>query len=162
MWYKLNTSFNKVWSATQTMDVIKFRKAPPKIRPLLIILTALSLGLLFLGVTLTIIGNWPGYSPYGGNPLKIVGPILLGVGILVLIGVTVDACVRASKPKDYYQQSFSQTTSTKRYSFCFLLFFLFLLSFFPTSDTLVFEILGKQKKKRKKKKKKKEKLIISK
>lgn len=86
------------------MDVILFRRTPPRIRPLMIIITALALGFICLGVVLTIIGNWPGYSPYGGNPLRIVGPILLGVGVIAFMAVTVDCCVRASKNKPLYEK----------------------------------------------------------
>ncbi len=48
-------------------------------RPLMIVLAALALGLIFLGIVLTIVGHWPGYQAWGGsNPLKYLGPALLG------------------------------------------------------------------------------------
>ena len=46
----------------------------------MIIIVVLSLGLVFIGLTLTIIAHWPGYTSIGNNPLKIVGPVLLAVG----------------------------------------------------------------------------------
>ena len=46
----------------------------------MIIVVVLSLGLVFIGLTLTIIAHWPGYTAIGFNPLKIVGPVLLAVG----------------------------------------------------------------------------------
>lgn len=50
-----------------------------RMRPLMIVLAALALGLIFLGIVLTIVGHWPGYQAWGGsNPLKYLGPALLG------------------------------------------------------------------------------------
>ena len=46
----------------------------------MIIFMVLMGGLIFIGLVMTIIAVWPGYTPVGGNPLKIAGPILLGVG----------------------------------------------------------------------------------
>ena len=51
-----------------------------KMKPLMILIAALALGLIFLGVVLTIVGHWPGYTSWGGsNPLKYLGPALLGM-----------------------------------------------------------------------------------
>ena len=46
----------------------------------MIIFMVLMGGLIFIGLVMTIIAVWPGYTPVGGNPLKMAGPILLGVG----------------------------------------------------------------------------------
>ena len=46
----------------------------------MIIFMVLMGGLIFIGLVMTIIAVWPGYTPVGGNPLKIAGPILLGLG----------------------------------------------------------------------------------
>lgn len=56
-----------------------------RMKPLMIILAAVSLGLIFLGIVLTIVGFWPGYTAWGGNPLKYAGPILLGEKIYLLL-----------------------------------------------------------------------------
>ncbi len=49
-------------------------------RPPMIIFMVLMGGLLFIGLVMTIIAVWPGYTPVGGNPLKIAGPCLLAFG----------------------------------------------------------------------------------
>ena len=42
--------------------------------------------MMFIGVTMTIISHWPGATQIGEDPLKIAGPVLFGVGfILVLV-----------------------------------------------------------------------------
>ena len=46
----------------------------------MIILVVLALGMVFIGLTLTIIAHWPGYTAIGGNPLEIVGPCMLALG----------------------------------------------------------------------------------
>ncbi len=46
----------------------------------MIIFMVLMGGLLFIGLVMTIIAVWPGYTPVGGNPLKIAGPCLLAFG----------------------------------------------------------------------------------
>ena len=46
----------------------------------MIIFMVLVAGLIFIGLVMTIIAVWPGYTPIGGNPLLIAGPILLSVG----------------------------------------------------------------------------------
>ena len=57
-------------------------KSKIKMKPLMIVIAALSLGLIFLGAVLTIVGHWPGYNSWGGsNPLKYLGPALLGMWI---------------------------------------------------------------------------------
>ena len=49
-------------------------------KPLMIVVAAMALGLIFLGVVLTIVGHWPGYESWSGsNPLKYLGPALLGM-----------------------------------------------------------------------------------
>ena len=41
--------------------------------------------MVIVGLVMTIIANWPGYSSIGFNALEIVGPIILGVGGLCVI-----------------------------------------------------------------------------
>ena len=89
------------------------RHSSLRLRPIIIFLTALALAFTVLGLTLTIIGTRPGYSPYGGNPLKIIGPIMLALGILLLIGVIVEWCVRAQRERDAKESSFADMTSSK-------------------------------------------------
>ena len=56
-------------------------------RPPMIIFMVLMGGLVFIGLVMTIIAVWPGYTPVGGNPLKIAGPILLSLGGMYLISI---------------------------------------------------------------------------
>lgn len=65
------------------------RTMPPRCNPIGILLLVLTLGILFIGLTMTIIANWPGATTIGENPLRIAGPVLLGCGgflfILIII-----------------------------------------------------------------------------
>ncbi len=61
-----------------------FKDSKIKMRPLMIILAAVALGLIFLGIVLTIVGHGPGYTSWGANPLKYVGPALLGTHTCLL------------------------------------------------------------------------------
>jgi type VI protein secretion system component VasK len=54
----------------------------------------LALGMVFIGLTMTIIAHWPGSTSIGENPLKIAGPILLAVGgVLFIVGVILICCL---------------------------------------------------------------------
>ena len=54
----------------------------------------LALGMMFIGLTMTIIAHWPGSTSIGENPLRIAGPILLAVGgVLFLLGVILICCL---------------------------------------------------------------------
>ena len=72
-------------------------QAPPRIRPYMIIIMVLSVGIMIVGAVMTIIAVWPGYTPIGGNPLKIAGPCLLGVGGLVFVLGIVNTCVHKDR-----------------------------------------------------------------
>ena len=72
---------------------------PPRFRPFMIILMVLFIGLAFIGLVMTIIAVWPGYTPVGGNPLKIAGPILLGVGGAGFIAGIINICYNNDKQK---------------------------------------------------------------
>jgi len=64
------------------------RSMPPRCNPFAILLLVISIGMMFIGVTMTIISHWPGATQIGEDPLKIAGPILLGIGfLLVLFGI---------------------------------------------------------------------------
>lgn len=64
----------------------------PRFHPAAIIILVLSIGLVFVGLVMTIISVWPGYAPQGGNPLKIVGPVLLCLGFVVLMATIYYSC----------------------------------------------------------------------
>jgi hypothetical protein len=72
---------------------------PPRFRPFMIILMVLFIGLAFIGLVMTIIAVWPGYTPVGGNPLKIAGPILLAVGGAGFIVGIINICYNNDKQK---------------------------------------------------------------
>ncbi len=72
-------------------------RAPPRIRPCMILIMVMSVGITFVGLVMTIIAVWPGYTPVGGNPLKIAGPCLLGAGGVVFIFGIINACVHKDK-----------------------------------------------------------------
>ena len=57
-------------------------------------------GLVFIGLVMTIIAVWPGYTPVGGNPLKIAGPILLGLGgmcVFISLALSGVACGKTTR-----------------------------------------------------------------
>ena len=58
------------------------RGPPPRFRPWMIILVTMFIGMLFIGIVLTVVAHWPGYTSIGADPLEIVGPVLLAVGEL--------------------------------------------------------------------------------
>lgn len=74
--------------AMRYLATVKRQSAPPRCNPCTIVLQVLALGMVFIGLTMTIIAHWPGSTSIGENPLKIAGPILLSVGfVLFSIGI---------------------------------------------------------------------------
>ena len=61
------------------------RSMPPRCNPFAILLIVISVGMMFIGITMTIISHWPGATQIGEDPLKIAGPVLFGVGALLVI-----------------------------------------------------------------------------
>lgn len=61
------------------------RTMPPRCNPIGILLLVLTLGVLFIGLTMTVIANWPGATSIGENPLRTAGPVLLACGGLFFI-----------------------------------------------------------------------------
>jgi len=61
------------------------RQMPPRCNPFAILILVLSIGMMFIGITMTIIAHWPGATQIGENPLKIAGPVLFGVGFLLTL-----------------------------------------------------------------------------
>lgn len=62
------------------MAILQRRASPPRCNPISILVLVMSLGMVFIGLTMTVIAHWPGSTSIGENPLKIAGPILLSVG----------------------------------------------------------------------------------
>ncbi|ESN93386.1 hypothetical protein HELRODRAFT_194081 [Helobdella robusta] len=59
--------------------------APPHCHPITILLITLSIGIIFVGMTMTIVAHWPGSVSVGFDPLSIPGPIILALGGALLI-----------------------------------------------------------------------------
>jgi len=72
---------------------VQRRAMPPRCSPISILIIVLSTGMMFIGVTMTVIANWPGATTIGENPLKIAGPVLLAVGAAIFLLGIVLACV---------------------------------------------------------------------
>ena len=41
-------------------------RRPSRVQPIIIVLLVMSIGIFLIGIIMTIIGNWPGYSGIGG------------------------------------------------------------------------------------------------
>ena len=83
----------------------------------MIIILVLAAGLLFIGLIMTIIAVWPGYTPVGGNPLKIAGPVILALGGVIIILAVANICWKSSKEKEKQmhrqQLMYSQSASRR-------------------------------------------------
>ena len=97
----------KQYSQSRHMAHMHMRSQPPHFRPIMIIVVVLSLGLLIIGISLTVISYWPGHSAVGSDPLKIIGPILVAVGGIAFILGMVDICRRMSKDQKRVQRAFA-------------------------------------------------------
>jgi len=83
------------------LAVMHRRAAPPRCHPITILVMVMSSGLIFIGLTMTIIAHWPGSTSIGENPLKIAGPILLSVGVVgFIVGIVlVSLCNKRDQRK---------------------------------------------------------------
>ena len=71
------------------------RRSPaPRFHPCVIIFAVIFVGMVLIGLVMTIISYWPGQTSIGFNALKIVGPIVLGVGFLALFCTIVVVVMR--------------------------------------------------------------------
>jgi len=89
-------------------------RRPSRIQPMIIIVLVLSLGLFFIGLIMTIIANWPGYSTVGNDPLEVAGPTLLVFGIIVFIIGIFCVCYRNSANKHKWERAISERTMSRR------------------------------------------------
>ncbi len=103
-------------SVSSSMMHRRGHSPPPRFRPYMIILMVLFIGLTFIGLVMTIIAVWPGYTPVGGNPLKIAGPILLGVGGAGFIMGIINICYNndLQKKKDARKEALMYAQSVSR------------------------------------------------
>ncbi|KAK2184742.1 hypothetical protein NP493_254g00003 [Ridgeia piscesae] len=88
-------------------------RRPSRIQPMIIIVLVLSLGLFFIGLIMTIIANWPGYSTVGNDPLEVAGPTLLVFGIIVFIIGIFCVCYRNSANKHKWERAISERTMSR-------------------------------------------------
>ena len=81
------------------------RSMPPRCNPFAILLLVMSIGMMFIGVTMTIIAHWPGATQIGENPLKIAGPVLFGVGgVLTIFCIFLVYCLNQRERHDWDQK----------------------------------------------------------
>jgi uncharacterized membrane protein len=92
----------------------KKRVSHSRYMPVLIILIVLTLGMVFIGLVMTIVAHWPGYSAIGGNPLFIAGPVLLSVGAVGFIICMIIVCTQKKAEKKSYQKRFNKLASNAR------------------------------------------------
>jgi len=77
----------------------------------------LSLGMIFIGVTMTLIAHWPGSTSIGENPLKVAGPVLLTVGIVGLITGIILVCIVNRRERRRWQKQMAKAITSRSYVF---------------------------------------------
>ena len=76
----------------------------------MVALIAVAVGLIFLGMSLTIAGY---ISAEGNQALKVGGPTVLALGVLLLIGCVVQCCVRTEQYKNTLDEESDYNGSRK-------------------------------------------------
>lgn len=92
----------------------KKRTSHSRYMPVVIILIVLTLGMVFIGLVMTIVAHWPGYSAIGGNPLFIAGPVLLSFGFVGFILCMIIVCAQKNAERISYQKRFNKLASNAR------------------------------------------------
>lgn len=92
----------------------KKRTSHSRYMPVVIILIVLTLGMVFIGLVMTIVAHWPGYSAIGGNPLFVAGPVLLSFGFFGFICCMIIVCVQKNAERISYQKRFNKLASNAR------------------------------------------------
>ena len=90
------------------------RSMPPRCSPISILVVVMAIGMLFIGITMTLIANWPGATTIGENPLRIAGPVLLAVGGFVLIIGVMMACLLNARERQKWEQSITDLAAQRR------------------------------------------------
>ena len=115
------------------------RTMPPRCNPYGILGITLSLGILFLGLTMTIIANWPGVTSISGNQLFVAGPILLGIGGVAFVVVIIVVFVLSQRQQALWETRVTNMALERTYvllfffnclcfgffDWCFIFFFYF-------------------------------------
>jgi len=89
------------------------RSMPPRCNPFAILILVLSIGMMFIGVTMTIIAHWPGATQIGENPLKITGPVLFGVGGLLVLFAVFMVYVLNQRERLRWDENLARLVTTK-------------------------------------------------
>lgn len=106
------TAFDPV-AHLRFMATVKRQSAPPRCNPFAIVIQVLALGMIFIGLTMTIIANWPGATTIGENPLKIAGPVLIAVGVTAfLVGIIV-VCVLNKREGRRWEKTIARIAASK-------------------------------------------------
>jgi len=92
----------------------KKRQSHSRHMPIFIVLIVLTLGMVFIGLVMTIVAHWPGYSAIGGNPLEVAGPVLLSVGSAGFIICMLIVCTQKKAEKKTYQKRFTKLATSAR------------------------------------------------
>ena len=101
-----------VGTAASTGRVVRQSPAP-KFHPFIIIAVVVSIGVVIVGLVMTVIANWPGYSAIGFNALEIVGPVILGVGGVALIGTVAVVVMRNKNQREVWTQKMIDAERTR-------------------------------------------------
>ncbi|ESO13201.1 hypothetical protein HELRODRAFT_159834 [Helobdella robusta] len=84
------------------------RTLPPRLSPVGILLLILTAGVVFIGLTITIVANWPGLATLGENRLKIAGPVLLAIGLAGFIIAAIYMAVWSSKQNREWEKDMTE------------------------------------------------------
>jgi len=75
----------------------------------------LAFGMIFIGATMSLIAHWPGSTQIGENPLKVVGPLILAVGIIgVIVGIVL-VCILNSRERKRFQKQMTTAIISRSY-----------------------------------------------
>jgi len=83
----------------------------------------LALGMVFIGVTMTLIAHWPGSTSIGENPLKVAGPVLLAVGLAALIVGIVLVCIVNRRERRRWQKQMAKIIISRSYDLYMYFFY---------------------------------------
>lgn len=91
------------------------RNEPPSFRPHMIILVVLAGATVFIGLVITVISYFPGYSSpsKGGEALRIAGPTVLGIGGLFLILLIIESCYHMSREAEKNRENLLNQTADR-------------------------------------------------
>lgn len=95
------------------LATVKRQSAPPRCNPFAIVIQVLAMGMIFIGLTMTIIAHWPGVTSIGENPLKIAGPILLGVGFAAFIFGIILVSILNKRERKRWETTVARMTASR-------------------------------------------------